>query len=246
MGNALKYTKSGSVTIDLSVGEVIRYDEASHEVPVQLTIEDTGIGISKEYLDHDLYTPFSQEDSNSTGTGLGLSIVKQLLGTMGGEITIDSTVGMGTKVCVKVLADFVVDLPSQARGKSDEHMSSVKDLFRDIPFHVSSPVDQRDGGPKHTKSMRSNVVNICCDWFGIQCIPKDHPQDESSPFMRLAANVELDMDASGIKRQKTEQGSPSKGVNKTLSIHLSPSIFARSANTAATELGGEVVVIYQP
>ena len=66
---------------------------------VVIDIEDTGIGISEEYLSH-LFEPFSQEESGLSrtfeGVGLGLSIVKKLLDLIHAEITVESTKGQGT------------------------------------------------------------------------------------------------------------------------------------------------------
>jgi PAS domain S-box-containing protein len=87
--NAIKFTPEGYVKISL-----YRKDDS-----VVIDIEDTGIGISEEYLSH-LFEPFSQEDSGLSrtfeGVGLGLSIVKKLLDLIHAGITVESTKGHGT------------------------------------------------------------------------------------------------------------------------------------------------------
>lgn len=67
---------------------------------VALEVEDSGKGMSKDYLKHRLYSPFAQEDPLSVGTGLGLSIVRQLVTELDGAIAIQSEVDCGTTVQV--------------------------------------------------------------------------------------------------------------------------------------------------
>lgn len=63
-----------------------------------LTIEDSGKGMSQDYLTHHLFKPFYQEDSLSPGTGLGLSIVHQMVSSIGGSTHVTSELGSGTEV----------------------------------------------------------------------------------------------------------------------------------------------------
>jgi PAS domain S-box-containing protein len=98
--NAITYTPSeGKVDITAIELKELPNDYAMY----QFTIQDTGIGISKDFLKH-IYEPFERE-SNTTisgihGTGLGLTIVKNIVDMMGGEISVDSTVGIGTTFTV--------------------------------------------------------------------------------------------------------------------------------------------------
>ena len=95
VNNAVTYTKSGgSVTITVSQGETNNRTGVYH-----LTVEDTGVGISPEFLDR-IFEPFTRE-RNSTlsgihGIGLGLTIAKSIVDMMGGTIQIKSAVGKGT------------------------------------------------------------------------------------------------------------------------------------------------------
>jgi signal transduction histidine kinase len=71
-------------------------------VNVTLIIEDSGKGMSQDYLTHHLFKPFYQEDILSPGTGLGLSIVHQLVSSIGGSVQVTSEVGLGTEVRIDV------------------------------------------------------------------------------------------------------------------------------------------------
>ena len=99
MGNAVKFTEeNGSVTVEA--------EEISHEgdtASFRFIIEDTGIGMSEECLEH-IFEPFWQENYRSRtsygGTGLGMSIVKKLIDKMGGTIDIHSKVNEGSRFTI--------------------------------------------------------------------------------------------------------------------------------------------------
>ena len=94
VGNALKFTEHGGVTLQASVLE--RRDDT---VLLQFAVRDSGIGMSLA-MQQRLFTAFTQADDSVTrkygGTGLGLSITKQLVELMGGAIWVDSAEGLGS------------------------------------------------------------------------------------------------------------------------------------------------------
>lgn len=102
VGNAIKFTDTGGVTIDVLMQEV------SNNVEVTINISDTGIGIPADAL-HRIFENFTQADGDTTrkygGTGLGLSISKRLAKQMGGDIVVTSTVGEGSCFQVKLFGD---------------------------------------------------------------------------------------------------------------------------------------------
>ncbi|GAB1317949.1 hypothetical protein MFIFM68171_08159 [Madurella fahalii] len=100
-GNALKHTSAGRIEVGLKV--VKRTDRTGNASDyISFTVEDTGSGMSSDYLKYHLFTPFSQEDSITPGMGLGLSIVRQLVSDLGGTVNIKSSLGIGTLVEVLV------------------------------------------------------------------------------------------------------------------------------------------------
>tara|TARA_R110002072_G_scaffold3830_3_gene27243 strand:+ start:2218 stop:5262 length:3045 start_codon:yes stop_codon:yes gene_type:complete len=92
VGNAVKFTESGSITVE--VKEVSsRGTSADHHVTLEISVSDTGIGIPIEIQDQ-LFESFHQADASTTrkygGTGLGLAICKRLVELMGGNIGLES------------------------------------------------------------------------------------------------------------------------------------------------------------
>lgn len=92
--NAIKFTKQGQVVLKI---DFVQLDEK--EIDLQISVQDTGIGIKKEDMKK-LFQSFQQVDSkrnrNIEGTGLGLAISKQLLALMHGDIKADSEYGKGS------------------------------------------------------------------------------------------------------------------------------------------------------
>ena len=98
LSNAVKYTDNGYIYFK---AEELAFDE--NEATYAFTITDTGIGMHKNYLER-IFDPFSKDDSeerkNRLGTGLGMAIVKNNVEKLGGTITVDSTLGLGSSFTV--------------------------------------------------------------------------------------------------------------------------------------------------
>lgn len=102
ISNAIKFTtKENSIAI-MEINEISRTEDILN---IEVTIEDNGIGISKEFLSK-IFLPYEQEHDatikNYAGTGLGLSIVKKLVDLMDGTINIESKKNIGTKVFINL------------------------------------------------------------------------------------------------------------------------------------------------
>ncbi len=108
IGNAIKFSPEGA-TITISIRNISVKDGV---ITDEIVIEDNGIGMSKEFLPH-IFDAFSQEDatrtSNSQGTGLGMSITKKLLEKMGGDITVESELGKGSRFTITLKMDIATD-----------------------------------------------------------------------------------------------------------------------------------------
>ncbi|EMI17621.1 multi-sensor hybrid histidine kinase, partial [Rhodopirellula maiorica SM1] len=94
VGNAIKFTESGEVVVDVNPEEV-----SDDSALLHVTVRDTGIGIPKEKQSK-IFEAFSQADASTTrhfgGTGLGLTISSRLIDLMGGKVWLESQPGVGT------------------------------------------------------------------------------------------------------------------------------------------------------
>ncbi|MCJ2165980.1 MULTISPECIES: PAS domain S-box protein [unclassified Pseudodesulfovibrio] len=96
VGNAIKFTHRGTITVRVLPAKVpILPDKDSRTLGVSFEVEDTGIGIPREFMGT-LFQSFSQSTRAFGGTGLGLAICKELISLMGGDIQVTSTVGKGS------------------------------------------------------------------------------------------------------------------------------------------------------
>ena len=90
LSNAVKFTEQGTVTVNVSL---------NHAQQLCIEVEDTGVGIPANKLEH-IFEQFEQADTSTTrqygGTGLGLSITRQLVELMDGKISVESEVDKGT------------------------------------------------------------------------------------------------------------------------------------------------------
>lgn len=129
LSNAVKYTPDGgsiSLTIDEPPSEPDNY------TIIRFIVEDSGIGISKEYQPH-LFEAFSRERNSSEsgiiGSGLGLKIVKSFVNLMNGSIHVNSEPGRGTRFTVTIPFRIVSpkDLPP-ARQSDTSRLADLKNI----------------------------------------------------------------------------------------------------------------------
>lgn len=95
VGNAIKFTKDGHITVTVAVSET--RDGVSC---IRIDVSDTGIGIPADKLNH-IFDKFTQADGSTTrvygGTGLGLAITKSIIEMMDGRISVTSEIGHGSQ-----------------------------------------------------------------------------------------------------------------------------------------------------
>jgi CheY-like chemotaxis protein len=125
VGNAIKFTAQGHVRI-----EAREIENAEQTAVLEFAVVDTGIGIAEEQQLL-LFQPFSQADSSTTrrfgGTGLGLSIVHSLAKEMGGDTSVESTLGRGSRFSFRIHAERV---RNDTNSRQTDRASDVKEPAR--------------------------------------------------------------------------------------------------------------------
>lgn len=123
LGNSVKFTLDGG-KIYFRVKETDSADGRAH---FHFEIEDTGIGMKQEFLQH-IWEPFAQEDggnrTNYKGTGLGMAITKQFVDMMGGTITVESLLHEGSKFDIEL--SFGID----------QHVVAAAETPEETEFHL--------------------------------------------------------------------------------------------------------------
>jgi hypothetical protein len=180
LGNSLKYTSSGLIKVNLQqeVGENSVTGEQTTKVC--LSVEDTGKGISADFLANHLYKPFRQEHELQPGTGLGLSIVRQLVSSIGGTVEVRSDQGSGTFVAVTASLTTSANFATYNLVKSlpSGLLSRLRGLRVGIlglglhPDVQNVPTGMLDREEKKILALRSTLVSGF-DAFGCQSVTVD-------------------------------------------------------------------------
>ncbi|KAF2844000.1 hypothetical protein T440DRAFT_512414 [Plenodomus tracheiphilus IPT5] len=178
VGNALKYTKSGSIIVTLSTSKVIEdplrvSNDLTSGRTLTLNIRDTGRGISKEFMDNQLFLPFTQEDPTSThGVGLGMSIVKSLISLLSGEIQVQSEESKGTEINIRI--------PLRMCKSDVEKGQAALEFERNIQTIRNRKLSAVIYG--FTKFVRESLTNYLCDWYDCTLL---EPMKDSRPDIVL-------------------------------------------------------------
>ncbi len=127
LGNAVKFTKKGSITLDVS------WERKGRRALIIIKVADTGIGIHKEDLEK-IFLSFQQVDTRKNhsveGTGLGLAITRDILKMMGGNITIESTYGKGSVFQMYFEQEILDDTPMGPIGYEEQNRENSFVKFR--------------------------------------------------------------------------------------------------------------------
>jgi signal transduction histidine kinase/CheY-like chemotaxis protein len=178
VSNAIKFTSSGEITVDLNTALA----KKNKMIDVELVVTDTGIGISQDQLSL-LFQPFSQADESTTrkygGTGLGLSIVKELVDILGGTIDIQSNPNKGVKVTIK----FCLEKGSKFKNayRVDDNFSLYQMAKRDSLIGLNCLVVD------HHKQNRLWLTKMLHSW---QC-NVTNAENASSAITEIEKSIEL-------------------------------------------------------
>ncbi len=157
IGNAIKFTKTGSIQIE---GNESENNGDGDTVILEFSVRDTGIGIPPDKMDL-LFKPFSQTDNSITreygGSGLGLSIVRSLAQRMGGDVGVESVLGTGSRFWFSLRASRV----------SEDHESRCSDRKMQGAEQVSSALSGKRVLVVEDNAVNRMVIETILDRLGI-------------------------------------------------------------------------------
>jgi signal transduction histidine kinase len=121
--NAYKFTEKGSIAVRALV-----FEHGRNDVALTFSVEDTGIGMSREKID-EIFSAFNQADNSSTrkygGIGIGLAITRQMVELMGGQIDVSSEEGKGTVFSFSCKFPLVGEIPASGTHVENDGKNAI-------------------------------------------------------------------------------------------------------------------------
>lgn len=211
LNNAVKFTETGSVAV-----QVERDRNPDGTDTLCITVRDTGIGIPPDRMDR-LFKSFSQVDASITrrygGTGLGLAITGRLVERMGGSIAVESTVGLGTSMMVRLPCE-----PS------------------DVPLPVTSSEVDRELPPLAILLVDDNAINRKVGTKILQRLGFEPDIAKSgAEAIELCANKRYDVVLMDIEMPEMDGVTATARLRETMPENEMPRVVALTANAMSGE-----------
>lgn len=166
VSNAFKYTKEGA---EISVA--IRQNNHRQNTNYQIMVQDTGIGMSEEFLEA-IFEPYTRENRFAAGheqsMGLGMAIVKNLVQQMNGEIVVSSKIGEGSL--------FTVTLPLQIVEKNEEKQERIEEeeSFSLEGMRILLTEDNQVNMEIAAEILAMNRIEVVQAWNGAEAVETFH------------------------------------------------------------------------
>ncbi|KAI2471126.1 hypothetical protein F4781DRAFT_441089 [Annulohypoxylon bovei var. microspora] len=241
VGNSIKYCTNGCIDVSLESKKLTGSD-----VEVDITIKDTGVGMSQNFLANHLFEAFTQEDSFMPGTGLGLSITSQIIKSMGGGIRVDSEKGVGTHV------NITIPMKSSAAGscgglQGDALRDAIK-LTKGKKVCILGPViDSKGGHSRELSVLESSIATFCRDWFDMTVIETDDNEANKDTAIYLYAEPPPIERLVEEHRSRTKTGKTDNSAWLIICTNAFEAAALRSAGIQdLVSLGRIIEVISQP
>jgi PAS domain S-box-containing protein len=233
LSNAVKFTDAGSVSVRVHAAPADA--QVGTETRLWFAVSDTGIGIAPDKLAA-VFESFSQADSSTTrkygGTGLGLSISRRLVEIMGGEIGVESTLGVGSTFRFSVAASVA---PAERRVylRAEQPVLEGRRVLV-----IDDNAVNREILVRHAERWRMAVRAVPSGAEGLA--DAEAARAEGAPYDLVLLDMQMPgMDGLAVARALRERPAPPRIVMLT-SIHQSPSF------RADARASGVDAVLYKP
>ncbi len=192
VGNAVKFTAKGSVTIKI-LSETQHIDRKAHPNALRWEVVDTGIGIP-DAVRGKLFEAFEQADGSTQrkfgGTGLGLSICKKLVELMGGILGVDSVEGKGSTFWFEIPVKEVTEETSMESLPSLENLSIL--VVEDHPMgakEIVNTLSKRGANVERATTLEEGLAAIQSRPFDIVMSDQGLPDGEGLTLLKETAQL---------------------------------------------------------
>jgi signal transduction histidine kinase/ActR/RegA family two-component response regulator len=241
VGNAIKYCSVGTIEITLNSKPLKKSN-----VEVEIIVNDTGIGMSQDFLDNHLFEAFVQEDSFTPGTGLGLAITSQIVKSLKGKIRIQSEKDVGTRVTIRF--PMKVADPEACTYIRDDPLIHARKTTQGKRACFLTPPTRKESTNTQQSNLESSIMSICQNWFGMECIGSESVETDPPVSIYIYAEpppIEY------LTQQHIKRSNMGKSGKDAALLVICTNAFEASALRAAgieelVSLGKVIEVISQP
>ncbi|KAH8424934.1 hybrid sensor histidine kinase/response regulator [Aspergillus melleus] len=217
LGNALKFTQEGLIYVSLDASLIDAKSSADVKSQITLTVRDTGTGIGQQYLQDDIFSPFSKENPLTPGTGLGLNVTYRTIAALGGDIQVKSQNGLGTEVITKIALPQSLGLESDgAVADAPSPIIETKELVRGTSIGILGLCDS-----KEDTMLRSSITQMCREWLDMNVIEVDPTQGDFR-YCDFYITTQEHMDVGNLQIKSIARGPTQRFASPVIAICSSP------------------------
>ena len=237
LGNAIKFTEEGNVTLRISQEKPTR----ENRIATFVEVIDTGIGITRDQQDR-LFEPFNQADATVSrrfgGTGLGLAICRRLVDAMGGEIGVASEQGKGATFWFRLEFDAATGeaITLVEDGEHDHLKSSARSTTHVHLNHSKKSKKQADGDLRRVLLVEDSPTNRAVVEAFLEGLPIDLEMAENGKEgLEKAAETVYDLVLMDMAMPVMDGLTSAKEIRKLPGLNGKSPIVALTANAMASD-----------